>query len=310
VASKESPQVLQLKRYLDTISRRKWLILCGFMIGISCGLIFYLKQDNVYKAEVLLSSQQQQINPNPSQMSPEEQVGIRELVSTLAEIVLSKPSLEKLIKEEDLYRKSREELPMEDVVGMMRDNIIIDQSITGDSFVIEYEGSDPAQVVRVANALAAIFIAENLQYREERTSETATYTQNELEVAKEMLDRKEEVMRDYKLKYYNQMPDQRAINTSRLIALQVQYQARLDSIQDQINVRKQLVEENLSQSKPQQTGEQKQGTSINIDQQAKLEMLQNGLSPMQPALVPFLFSFFLRYLVSLKLQIPAGALPK
>ena len=279
MGSKESPQVSQLKRYLDTISQRKWLILCGFMIGITCGLIFYLKQDNVYKSEVLLSSQQQQINP--SRTFPDEQVGIRELVSTLAEIVVSKPSLEKLIKEEDLYRKSREALPMEDVVGMMRDSINIVQSITGDSFVIEYEGSDPAQVVRVANALAAIFLDENLQYREERASEKVAYSQDDLEVAKEMLDRKEEVMRDYKLKYYNEMPDQRAINTSRLIALQVQYQARLDSIQDQINVRKQLVDENQSKREPLQTGGQKQGTLINIDQRAKLEMLQNGLSEIQ-----------------------------
>jgi polysaccharide chain length determinant protein (PEP-CTERM system associated) len=285
----ESEQRLQLKRYLDTLSRRKWMIIAGFLLGISCGLIFYLKQEKVYKSEALLSYQQQKINP--SQMSPDEQAGIRDVVSTLSQLVLSRTSLEKIIKEENLYKDLREIVPMEDVVELMRSKIGINQSRTGDTFVIQYEGKDPAKVVRVTNGLAAKFIDENLQYREERASETSLYTQNELDMAKDMLDEKEAVMRDYKLKYYNEMPDQRAINMSRLIALQEQYQGRQESIQDlertraliqdQINVRKQIIEENQRYTVMLQAGAQEQGTSIKIDQRGKLEMLQNSLAGYQ-----------------------------
>ena len=102
--------------------------------------------------------------------------------------------------------------------------------------------------------IATRFIEENLKYREERAFETSEYTGNELEMAKNMLDRKEAVMRDYKLKYYNEMPEQRSANMSRLIALQEQYQNRQESIQDlertrvliqdKITAREQLIEEN------------------------------------------------------------------
>ncbi len=87
-------------------------------------------------------------------------------------------------------------------------------------------------MARVTNALASRFIDENLKEREKRASETSAYTEDELLMAKEMLDRKEAILRDYKLKNYNEMPEQQANNMARLIALQEQYQSRQESIQD------------------------------------------------------------------------------
>ena len=267
------------------------------LLGASFGLFHYLKQDKVYKGEALLSYQQQKINP--SQMSPDEEAGIRDIVSTLTQIVTSRSSLEKIIEEENLYKEIREYVPEDVVIEIMRRNINIVQTMfvrsdtrdRGDTFVIEYYGSDPQQVVRVTNTLASRFIEENLRYREERATETSNYTENELAMAKEMLDRKEEVMRDYKLKYYNEMPDQRQLNMSRLIALQEQYQGTQESIQDlertrvliqdQINVRKQLVDEKQKITEMQQALEQNASTTISINKEAKLEMLKNSLEELQ-----------------------------
>ncbi len=273
------------------------MILCCILLGISFGLLFFLKQEKVYKGEALVSYQQQKVNP--SQMSPDEETGIRDIVSTLTQIVTSRSSLEKIILEENLYEELRENVPIEVVVEIMRQNINIVQSMfvnsdsrnRGDTFVIQYYGSDPQQVVRVTNKLASRFIEENLKYREARASETSVYTQNELEMAKETLDRKEAVMRDYKLKYYNEMPDQRQMNMDRLIALQEQYQGTQESIQDlertqiliqdQINVRKMVIEQEKKQLEMQQAIDPDASTTIVINQQAKLEMLKNSLLELQ-----------------------------
>jgi polysaccharide chain length determinant protein (PEP-CTERM system associated) len=130
----------------------------------------------------------------------------------------------------------------------MRKNINVQPSRRGDIFTITFSGGEPATVVKVTNDLAAKFIEENLKYREERATETSSYTSNELEMAKSTMDRKEAAMRDYKLKYYNEMPDQRQANLSRLTSLQEQYQAVQVSIlelertrvlvQEQIGLRK------------------------------------------------------------------------
>jgi hypothetical protein len=108
----------------------------------------------------------------------------------------------------------------------------------------------------VTNALAAKFIEENLKYREERASETSAYTSNELEMAKTTMDRKEEAMMDYKLKYYNEMSDQRQTNVSRLISLQEQYQSKQENVlelertrvlvQEQIATRKKILADESS----------------------------------------------------------------
>ncbi len=95
-----------------------------------------------------------------------------------------------------------------------------------------FKGHDPEKVIKVTNALASLFIEENLKYREERATETSKYTESELAMSKKVLDEKEQVMRDYKLKYFNEMPEQRQGNLTQLQALITQNQGIQNSIQD------------------------------------------------------------------------------
>jgi polysaccharide chain length determinant protein (PEP-CTERM system associated) len=227
----ETQQIQNLKLILDIASRRKAIIASCIIISIAIGLGFYLLQPKVYMSSCLLSYQQQSVNP--AKISPDANTKIKDIVSTLTQIISSRTSLEEIINSEGLYKNERASLPMEDVVENMRKNINIIPSKEGDTFSISFMGSDPTKVVRVTNSLSSRFIEENMKYREERASETSAYTKDELGMVKEMLDSKEAVMRDYKLKYYNEMADQRTSNTERLIALQEQYQGRQDSIQQQ-----------------------------------------------------------------------------
>jgi polysaccharide chain length determinant protein (PEP-CTERM system associated) len=143
-------------------------------------------------------------------------------------------------------------LPIEDVIEIFRSKIEIEPSTRGNIFSIVYSGSQPEQVVRVTNALSAKFIEENLKYRHERAKDTSVYTNQELQMAKKVMDAKENAMRDYKLQNYNEMPENRDANMSQLASLQMQYQSRQQSIQDlertlvliqdQLNNRRMLVQ--------------------------------------------------------------------
>ena len=146
-------------------------------------------------------------------------------VETISQQIMSRSSLENLIKEFGLYADLQKSLPMEDIVDKMRQYHIESKlKERGDVIEVSYHGSDQNKVVQVTNALAAKFIEENLRFRQDRASQTSTYIRDELNMAKESLDKKERIMRDYKLKYYNEMPDQLTNNMNRLIALQEQYQ--------------------------------------------------------------------------------------
>lgn len=290
----ETQQIQNIKQLVDVAGRRKAVIVSSILISIAIGLGAYLIQPKVYMSTCLLSYQQQDVNP--AKKSPEINTKIKDVVSTLTQIISSRTSLEEIIKTEGLYKKERENLPMEDVIETMRRNVNIIPSKEGDTFSISFTGSDPNKVVRVTNSLSSRFIEENMKYREERASETSAYTKDELSMVKEMLDSKETIMRDYKLKYYNEMADQRTSNTERLIALQDQYQSRQDSIQhleqtrvlmrDQITVKRQELENRrynsaqmILEGKPSQVG---RGPETLNQLQDELQTLQERYTDEHP----------------------------
>ena len=240
-----------VKKYIDIILRRKVLIVAFLLIGAGAGFAKYLLATKTYQCVSLIKYQRQQVNP--TRMSPDDlRTHTREAVVTISQQITSRSNLEAMIKQYDLYAEALAVHPMEDVVDIMREkHIAITPQSRSDIFEVTYQGSDPRKVQRITNALAAKFIEENLRFREERASETSAYVQDELNMAKQALDKKEAVMRDYKLKYYNEMADQLQNNLARLSSLQQQYQASQDSlqnmertrllIQEQINLRDELL---------------------------------------------------------------------
>ena len=237
-----------IKKYLDILLRRKQLIILFLLLGIACGLGQYLRMPKVYQCSALIKYQRQTINPTA--MSPDDiRTRTRDVVDTVSQQIMSRTSLESLIKEFDLYSSSQNAIPMEDLVDTMRKYRIKTRLLQGgDVFEVSFQGGDQNKVLKVTNALAAKFIEENLRFRQEQASQTSVYVRDELNMAKEALDKKELIMRDYKLQYYNEMSEQLANNMIRLNALQEQYQNNQESnlelertrllVQEQISKRK------------------------------------------------------------------------
>lgn len=262
----DQQQRQQLRRHIDLIIRRQKMIVSFVLLAAFAGLAVYLKTPKVYESTALLIYQQAKVTPGskgvlkPGDVATETQ----QMVATLTQQVTSRSSLEEIIKQFDLYAEERQRLPMEDVVDVMREKAITISPEKGDVFKVSFRGDTPKKVKEVANALAARFIEENLRYREEKASETSAYVGDELELAKTTLDKKEAVMRDYKLKNYNEMPQQFAANSARLIALQTQLQANRVSaqdlertkilIQEQITLRKEALSQAMAQGVDQEVG--------------------------------------------------------
>lgn len=221
-----------IKKYVDLVLERWRLIAACLLLAVTTGLIFYLFIPKSYQSTATLSYEQQQINP--TRMDPEQgRNQLKEAVATLQEVVLSRNSLEKVINQFSLYEKERKRLPIEDVIEEMRKkDISIVPANRGDIFSVSFQGQDPDKVMKVTNALASQFIEENLKYRGERATETSKYTSEELQMAKKVMDEKEQLMRDYKLKHYNELPEQRESNMARLIALNDQSQRLQEAIQN------------------------------------------------------------------------------
>ncbi len=240
----ENQQRQLIKKYVDLLLYRWKLFFFCLFLALTVATVMYLLQPKVYHSVSLLTYEQQQINP--SRMDPEgERRRLQDTVSTLSQLVMSRKNLVGIIDQFSLYPGLRQEVPIEDVIETMRLQIAITPSRRGDTFSVSFQGGEQEKVMKVTNALASKFIEENLKYREERATETSKYTQDELSMAKVVLDKKEQSMRDYKLKFYNEMPEQRESNLARLTALIEQGQGIQDSIQD-LERTKVLVQEQIA----------------------------------------------------------------
>lgn len=225
----ELQQLDVIRKYINLLlGGHKWIVGC-VLLAISVGLAFYIKTPEIYRSSTSIVYQDQQINP--SRFSPDQEMDIREMLNTVSQQVMSRSNLETMIKEFNLYPNLRKNVPIEDVIEKMRKDIAVEREGQGNVFSVSFQGREPQTVKEVTNELAAKFIEINLRVRQERARETASYIQDELQMSKQKLHKKDEQMRDYKLRYYNEMPQQRGANMNRLNALQEQLQAVQANIQ-------------------------------------------------------------------------------
>ncbi len=87
----DSKQRQLASKYIDLLFRRKIIIVTLFLLSLPIGLGSYLVTPKAYQTTSLLSYQQQKINPN--KMSPDVVSRIRDIVSTLTQIVTSRTNL-------------------------------------------------------------------------------------------------------------------------------------------------------------------------------------------------------------------------
>lgn len=282
-----------LKKYVDLVIHKWRLISVSLLLGVSIGLGYYFQMPKIYQSATLLSYESRQINP--AKMDPEEGKNrLQESLATLKELVTSRNSLEKVIIQFSLYEEARKNLPIEDVIETMRKDISISPAPKGDIFSVSYQGAEPQKVMKVANGLASLFIEENLKYREERASETSKYTESELGSSKKVLDEKEQQMRDYKLKNFNEMPEQRQSNLVQLQTLIQQNQGLQTSIQElertkvmaqeQMGMQQRLASLRYSgDAAPNSGGRQPESDAERLARlQGRLEELQSKYTEMHP----------------------------
>ena len=115
---------------LDILLRRKKIIIFFLLLGITCGLGQYLRMAKIYKSSSLIKYQRQSINPTA--MSPDDiRTRTRDVVNTVSQQIMSRTSLEGIIKEFDLYTDMQKTIPMEDIVDTMRKDHIKTQLLQG-----------------------------------------------------------------------------------------------------------------------------------------------------------------------------------
>jgi polysaccharide chain length determinant protein (PEP-CTERM system associated) len=209
--------------------RRFWYIALPFFV-VSLAVVGYcIKAPRLFKAQTLVLVEPQKVPNDYVKSTVSTEVSDRLL--TIEEQVKSRTRLEKIIRNHDLYPDIRAARTMTDAVEVCGKNIEIkarrpSESDRSASFEIAFTNTDPVKARNVTNAIANLFIEDNLKMRETQATGTTIFLDREVKRMKEVLRQKEEQVRQFKEKYSGLMPEQMENN----VGILTQLQRQLDSL--------------------------------------------------------------------------------
>jgi len=212
--------------YIEMAVRRKWWIIIPLVLVMIGSFILYRKLPKIYKATTLILVQPQQI---PTDYVQSTVTSVSDRLATISQQILSRTSLEQVIKQLHLISNPSSPLQLSKKVEFMRKAINIDVHQgngreSTSSFAISFEDANPVDAARIVNEIASLFIRENLKAREEQARGTSQFLEKELLDIEIKLKQKEETIRRFKQQYMGELPAQQDANLRILERLQREVQ--------------------------------------------------------------------------------------
>lgn len=231
-ASSEAGINVQIREYLDLVSRRKaWIIL--FTLGISvCVSVIALRMPNMYRAETTILVNPQKVNEN--YVSTSVSGSIADRLSTIRQEVMSPTQLGQLVEELKLYPSLRGKVSTQGLVARMQNSTTIEVVEAGgqrlSTFRIAFTDLDPNQSARVANRIASLFIERNLKARQLQFTGTSQFLETELQETKRQLEEKEHILQDIKSRYIMDLPESKQYHLEAMNSLRDQLRNSQDRV--------------------------------------------------------------------------------
>jgi polysaccharide chain length determinant protein (PEP-CTERM system associated) len=210
---------------LDTITqiwrRHKGLALALCAVGWACVIPISLALPDVYAAAATVLVQGAALPDDLARTSLAGPAGHR--IRSITEQIMSRTNLDTLIDHFGLYQDMLAETSREVVYRRMRKDIELQIAETDPSlgmgpvaFSIEYTGRDPDMVASVANSLAGMYVDANAQLRSLRAEATSELIDVELAEVRDQLEVFERRIREFKMRYRNDLPQQLSANLAGL----------------------------------------------------------------------------------------------
>ena len=229
----ESLEVMIHKLLHVAIRRRWWLLVPTVVVALgACAASRVLPNRYESVATILVTHQQ----VPERYVTPNSTYDMREALLIMTDAILSRTQLLQIINEFDLYPQDRKRLAPEELVELIRNNITIEPTGKGtetkdlNSFKISFTGHDPHLAQEVTSKLTTLFIQENLTSREEQSTGTTNFLDDQLQIAAADLKQQESRLRDFKMHYLGELPEQQQGNLAILGGLHAQLQNTMTSI--------------------------------------------------------------------------------
>ncbi|HYV85581.1 MAG TPA: GNVR domain-containing protein [Patescibacteria group bacterium] len=219
-----------VERALEVARRRARL---GLLVAVALlvpGIIFVLSLPDVYHATATVLVERPQETGSLLGPATGDDLDLR--FNALGEKILSRGRLSDLAERFDLYPALRGRLSPEELARRMRRDVQVELKGAQGSmlrngavaFSVTYAAKDPAQAASVANALAGLYVEEDVDSRRSQASAAAASLQSELEAMRSKLEAEEGRIREFNQRHAGELPQQVDANLASLQRLNTELQ--------------------------------------------------------------------------------------
>jgi uncharacterized protein involved in exopolysaccharide biosynthesis len=162
-----------ISKILNTLNRRKGLILSVFVVVSSLAAYLATVLPNVYQSNALILVTPQRVPT--SVVASTVTIDLSERMQSITQEIMSRTQLEKIVQEFNLYVKV---VALEDRINVLRKSIKI-ESRRNNVFQLSFESEDPEKAKQVTSRLGSLFIDQNLNAREQQAQGTKSFSNGE-----------------------------------------------------------------------------------------------------------------------------------
>ncbi len=214
---------MDLREFSALFLRRKWIVIFSVLSILFTASVYCVVTPELYKSGITIL-----IIP---QTVPEDYVRstislrVEQQLATIRQQVMSRTTLTNVMDELGLFEKERKKMTSEDLFALVRKRVEIEvvrgQGGGGNNaFSLSFLHEDPRLAMRTAAKLAAYFIEENLKAREQQAVGTSDFLESQLKETKARLEVMEQRVRNYKMRFMGELPQQTDANLRLLAGLQ------------------------------------------------------------------------------------------
>src|SRR3989441_2108633 len=219
-----------LHQALEVLGRRRWLGSLIVLRTLVPALSFVAFLPDIYRASTTVLVERQQVPESVVRSAVTDELETR--LHAISEEVLSRSKLNELVARFDLYPRLRGKLSTEALAERMRRDIGLDlkgvertwERGATVAFALSYRGRDPLKVAQVTNAIASLYVEQNLRAREQQASRTAAFLKSQLDEMKKKLEDQEDRIGEFKRRHTGELPQQVEANIAVLGRLNAQLQ--------------------------------------------------------------------------------------
>ncbi len=220
-------QIFNIQTLLGSLRRLWWLPIVTLVASIGISWEITRKMPRFYQASTLVLVEPQKIPSN--YVKPIVTTPIETRIRTVQQQIYSRSRIEAVINDYNLYPEVRDQVPMEVLVARVTRSIRLQVSGTN-TFKIWYEDKDPKTAAIVANAIAELYIKENVDARRREARGTTGFLGVQLEQRRKDLEAKEAELAAFNRLHLEELPAQRDVNFRMLDGLRVRHQVVSDDI--------------------------------------------------------------------------------